>query len=250
MPPADPPTGDAVAAESIAPTPPKPRSRATRRSTKPSATKGPAPEASTTKKPRRDRKPSSPTAEPAPSPELEAPPQAVAEAPPAEVAAPAVLGVEWLAPPPTARLETEVPADATTPACPSCGRARLGQFRYCLTCGFDYDAGDRAPSVAAMPSDIRVDAGIRPVEPSVLYAPGPIPGVAPTTRADTEPRRAWRRDPPPEAPRSPAPESAGIPIGGGAFTVTRRTLIVAAIVVGVAAAVLVTLILGVLGRLF
>ena len=89
--------------------------------------------------------------------------------------------------------------NVSTDVCPTCGTPRMGSFRFCRSCGFDYDASVSVPP-AAMPG---------------VLAPAPVAGPA----APPDPPSALST--PPQATgaigaQTPAPGAIGTqpPAGG------------------------------------
>ena len=73
----------------------------------------------------------------------------------------------------------------TTQFCPQCGTARLGQFRFCRTCQFDFD------------SERDIEAASAALAPAAMGDPAP---------SDTSPTAAWSSfSAPSAAPASPMP---------------------------------------------
>lgn len=86
--------------------------------------------------------------------------------------------------------------------CPQCGTARLGAFRFCRTCRFDFD------------SEATIAQESPPPPPPVVMAPAPLPSVQTTS--------------------VPAPVVAGGSTVAGASRITKRRVIVGSIVALVA----------------
>jgi hypothetical protein len=79
------------------------------------------------------------------------------------------------------------PLDLTGQVCPDCGETRVGAFRFCLICGFDYDAsrpadGDRSTG--------RQSSGSIPDTPFVPFElfPPPTPDDRSPAATDASPR--------------------------------------------------------------
>jgi hypothetical protein len=125
--------------------------------------------------------------------------------------------------------------------CPNCGRTRTGQFRYCLTCGFDYDVAVRASSVRPWLIDIPRDWQLRPTGARTLIRTIPVREPEPLS---PPPAIAL-----PEPPLTAATRE-GMSVGAGRFILTRGMVIAGAIAVGVVAAIIVTLLAVVLTRLY
>ncbi len=125
--------------------------------------------------------------------------------------------------------------------CPNCGRTRTGQFRYCLTCGFDYDVAVRASSVRPWLIDIPRDWQLRPTGAGTLIRTIPV--------REPEPLSPPQPIAVPEPP-STAASREGMSVGAGRFVLTRGMVIAGAVAVGVAAAIIVTLLAIVLTRLY
>ena len=61
-------------------------------------------------------------------------------------------------------IANRLPADGTTTeSCPACGTHRVGLFRWCRSCGFDYEPESHVPS----------DDVVRGAGESVMFAPQP-----------------------------------------------------------------------------
>ena len=66
--------------------------------------------------------------------------------------------------------------DMATALCPTCGAARTGSFRYCRTCGYDFDANEQGPDapvpgvLGSLPDEAAVAAvgsvGLTPSQPA------------------------------------------------------------------------------------
>ncbi|MGH2477317.1 MAG: hypothetical protein ACRDIL_18850 [Candidatus Limnocylindrales bacterium] len=68
--------------------------------------------------------------------------------------------------------------------CPNCREPRIGAFRYCRLCGFDFDASDPAPTA--------VDAPEEPFVPFALFPAQSADDVARGDDAGDDPgRRPW-----------------------------------------------------------
>jgi hypothetical protein len=109
------------------------------------------------------------------------------------------------------------PSDTTVrrTVCPNCGSRRLGGFRYCRKCAYDFDGAERG-------------AAMRRRSPAFQLDP-------------------WRdaSGGSGEATRDQAASGADEPIvrvGAGRFTLTKRSFLVTAAAVGIAAAALVSLV--------
>jgi hypothetical protein len=148
---------------------------------------------------------------------------------------PSLVGPVLSPPPPTTAPSPRL-APPLLRVCPNCGRTRLGQFRYCLTCGFDYDVAERASSVRPWLTNVTQAEPVQTEQRVLIRTPIREPELEPL--------------PPPVLPPEPPPPSGAINVGAGRFTVSRGVLIAGAIGVGVAAAILVSLFALVLGRLF
>lgn len=110
-------------------------------------------------------------------------------------------------------------------ACPNCGAHRPGQFRFCRSCGFDYDIAERASSIQpwlADPADAALDrSGGRQV-------------LGPEPRADE--------------PAPLLPSEGRLSVGAGRYVLTPRQVIAGAIGVGLAAAAIVSALGLIVGR--
>ncbi len=94
-------------------------------------------------------------------------------------------------------------------SCPSCGRERAGAFRYCLSCGYDYDAGVGPPAPSdptATPTD-QSEASSGAPEPPAQEPPAAVAMVIPSAVPPPEPVAA----PPPEPIAAPPPEPIAAP---------------------------------------
>lgn len=58
----------------------------------------------------------------------------------------------------------------TTESCPSCGTSRVGQFRWCRSCGLDYESTIHQPSANVFE---RADVGMFPPPPRLTLLPPP-----------------------------------------------------------------------------
>ncbi len=69
--------------------------------------------------------------------------------------------------------------------CPKCGTPRVAAFRYCRSCGLDYDAIDGRGTSQAPPPSIIAPAPVAP-SASLPFTPGPAPAaaVAPSATPD------------------------------------------------------------------
>lgn len=92
--------------------------------------------------------------------------------------------------------------------CPQCSARRIGAFRFCLHCGFDYDMGSVAPRAAAGPA-ARASGAAAPVARDAAEPEAPVPLPSGSLARSTAPEPAapvavW---PAPSAPQ----ERAGAP---------------------------------------
>jgi hypothetical protein len=112
--------------------------------------------------------------------------------------------------------------------CPNCGAHRPGEFRFCRSCGFDYDIAERASSVQPWLANPAEAAG------AALERSGGRHVLEPERRADT--------------PETLVRSEGRLRVGAGRYALTPRQVIVAAIAVGLAAAAIVSLFGLIVGR--
>ena len=110
-------------------------------------------------------------------------------------------------------------------ACPNCGAHRPGEFRFCRSCGFDYDIAERASSVQPWLTD--------PAE-GVLDRSGGRQAIGAERGADGS--------------AAPVSSEGRFRVGAGRFVLTPRQLIAGAIAVGLGAAAIVSVFGLLLGR--
>lgn len=105
-------------------------------------------------------------------------------------------------------------------ACPSCGTLRKGSFRYCLSCGFDYEAagsGVVTRTTAPSPAAPSADPTSAPVMPPFATPPlAPTPSAVPPAAIRAKPAATTRTRQ--EAPSGRAVEGTSGPpaLAGGA----------------------------------
>ena len=104
-----------------------------------------------------------------------------------------------------------------TTACPSCGTPRMGSFRFCRSCGYDYEpaapnASTPAPGIltpvpeaaADGPAALSAASGPAPASEAAPPPPAAQPGTAAPAAGSAQPFGA-----------APAPATAARPIAGG-----------------------------------
>ena len=94
--------------------------------------------------------------------------------------------------------------------CPNCGEARIGGFRFCRTCGLDYDIAERASGTRPV---LLPDVGLR--RPDLT---GPVEGAGSIEAVE----RATGQRTPPSGPDAEIGAGRTITVGGGRYTITVR----------------------------
>ena len=121
---------------------------------------------------------------------------------------------------PATRAVSQPPGRMTS--CPNCGAHRVGEFRFCRSCGLDFDLAEQASVVQPWLSEERSRGTVRSMEPPVmLHSAG-----------------ASRADAPDRTPRS----RPGSTVGAGRYTLAARQILIVAVGVALAAAVIVAVI--------